>query len=71
MLAAKLIVEHRLLLMVNEETDAPRETEERGTFIRSKYSGICRTCGRPYEVGQSVFWVRGKGTKHAECASHH
>jgi hypothetical protein len=33
----------------------------------SKFKGTCRTCGKPYPVGEEIHWSREDGGHHAAC----
>lgn len=35
--------------------------------IQSKFSGLCRSCGSAYAIGDRVQWARGRGAAHATC----
>lgn len=38
-------------------------------ILKSKYSGICKDCGKPYNVGESIDWTPGtKGAIHEACS---
>jgi hypothetical protein len=35
--------------------------------MKAKYSGYCRECGEPIEVGDEILWTRGLGATHVNC----
>jgi hypothetical protein len=39
-------------------------------FESSRYGGICRACGLPYQVGSRVYWKPNEGARHEECGEH-
>lgn len=36
-------------------------------IIKSQFSGKCLSCGEPYQAGERVDWVRGKGSVCSRC----
>lgn len=37
--------------------------------MKAKYAGTCSECGGHVEVGDSVYWQKGSGVKHADEAA--
>jgi hypothetical protein len=35
--------------------------------MRAKYAGTCSECGGDVAVGDSVYWTRGEGVRHADA----
>lgn len=35
--------------------------------LESKYPGTCKTCGKPYQKGETIEWSRENGTHHTKC----
>jgi hypothetical protein len=35
--------------------------------IKARFDSICAKCGRPIKAGDSIDWVKGTSTSHAEC----
>ena len=75
-LAVKLIRKHSLL-----DTDPPpppppppsrptspsRDEKARPVKIHAKFPGTCRGCGRAFDAGDRVWWLKGVGSRHMGC----
>ena len=33
----------------------------------SRFDGWCKSCGEPFDIGDRVAWVKGRGCTHYEC----
>lgn len=70
-IAARMIRSEGVLLALPEysrPTGASAPTEGLAPIvIQSKFSGLCRSCGSSYAVGDRVQWARGKGAAHVTC----
>lgn len=71
MIAARLIVAEGIVLTAPSELATTGEPSTSSvlapTVIASKYTGVCRSCGAGYGVGERVQWARGKGAAHLAC----
>lgn len=47
--------------------DSEVHTQKKFVLMTSKYGGLCRGCGGPYNVGEPIMWSRNEGVYHKDC----
>lgn len=50
--------------------EPPSGASFKRVILKSKYSGVCKECGSPFEPGDRVAWMRGHGSIHESCYIH-
>jgi len=75
-IAARIMKKAQLLIVTGANTTtatastpaAPSPRPSGMVVITSKYAGRCRECGSSYVPGDAVYWARGAGARHPQCA---
>jgi hypothetical protein len=49
---------------VRQDMDAPDGYRR----MTARYNGTCEVCGQPITEGEDIYWKKGNGARHANCA---